>query len=173
MGALMMGLLREYWAQLALVLAGLLLGWLLQGWRLGMDVAEARQALAEYQAGAATRAAEAEAAARAEEQRRQRVIEEVRDEARGMVERASADARVADERADGLQREVARLRAGRGATCSAIASRRGEAAGDSLGMLADVLIEMERAGRELAAEADRRGVAGRACEAAYDGVKGE
>ena len=171
MGALMMGLLREYWAQLALVLAGLLLGWLLQGWRLGMDVAEARQSLAEYQAGAATRAAEAEAAARAEEQRRQREIEEVLDEARGLVERASADARIADDRAGGLQREVARLRAGRAATCSAISAQRGEAAGDALGMLADVLIEMERAGRELAAEADRRGVAGRACERSYEALR--
>ena len=135
--------------------------------------AEAQTELANYRAEISERDRLAAVAAFQESQRRQRVIEEVRDEARGMVERASADARVADERADGLQREVARLRAGRGATCSAIASQRGEAADDALGMLADVLIEMERAGRELAAEADRRGVAGRACERAYEGLRGE
>lgn len=116
----------------------------------------------------ASQAAESERNARAEEQRRQREIEGIRDEARGEMERASADARSADERADGLQREVDRLRASRGATCETIAAQRGQAAGDAFSVLADVLEEMERAGRELAAEADRRGVAGRACERAYD-----
>lgn len=116
--------------------------------------------------------ATAEAAARAEEQRRQREIEGIQDEARGELERASDDARIADERADGLQREVDRLRASRGATCDAIAAQRGQAAGSAFDVLADLFVEVERAGRAMAGEADRRGVAGRACVAAYDAVAG-
>ncbi|MCF6780945.1 DUF2514 family protein [Stutzerimonas stutzeri] len=112
--------------------------------------------------------ATAEAAARAEEQRRQREIEGIQDEARGELERASDDARIADERADGLQREVNRLRASRSATCDAIAAQRGQAAGSAFDVLSDLLVEVERAGRAMAAEADRRGVAGKACERAYD-----
>ena len=39
-------------------------------------------------------------------------------------------------------------------------------------LLADVLGRLEAAGRDLAATADERGVAGAACEAAFDAVKG-
>lgn len=170
MGALT-ALTKEYWPQALLLLAGLLLGWLLQGWRLGADVAEARQELAAYRAEVARKAAMAEAAAREEEQRRQKEIEEIRDAARGELERASADARAADELAVGLQREVDRLRRSRSATCDTIAAQRSQAAESVVDVLADLLVEVERAGREMAAEADRRGIAGRACEAAYDALR--
>ena len=84
------------------------------------------------------------------------------------MERASADARAADERAGGLQREIDRLLASRGATCDAIAAQRGQATASAFDVLADLFVEVERAGRAMAAEADRRRVAGRACERAYD-----
>ena len=134
------------------------------------DLAKNEKDWAAERADLADKVAKAEAAARAEEQRRQREIKGIQDEARGEMERASVDARVADSRADGLQREVDRLRASRGATCSAIAAQRGEASASAFDVLADLFTEVERAGRDLAAEADRRGVAGRACERAYDSV---
>lgn len=134
------------------------------------ELARLKTDLAVERAALAGQVAAAEAAARTEEQRRQREIKGIQDETRGELERASADARIADERADGLQREVDRLRASRGATCNAIAAQRGQAAGSAIDVLADLFIEVERAGRELAAEADRRGIAGRACERAYDSL---
>lgn len=158
-----------YWLAAVLLIGGV------QQWRvagLQDDLAKLERDWANERAALAGQVATAEAAARAEEQRRQREIEGIQDEARGELERASADARIADERAGGLQREIDRLRASRGATCDAIATQRGQAAGSAFDMLADVLSEMERAGRELAAEADRRGVAGQTCERTYGAVSG-
>lgn len=158
-----------WWLAALLIIGGA------QQWRMaGLqgDLAQLQKDWATERADLAGQVAAAEAAARTEEQRRQREIEGIQDEARGEMERASADARAADERAGGLQREVDRLRASRGATCDTIAAQRGKATGDAFGVLADMFVEMERAGRELAAEADRRGVAGRACERAYSAVSG-
>lgn len=157
-------------------LAGLLLVALVGGVQqirvavLQVDLAAEQAAHSEYRARVMRETAEAATAAREEERRRQTEIEGIRDAARGELERASADARDADQRADGLQREVARLRAGRAATCNTIAAQRGEAAGSTFGVLADLLLEVERAGRAMAAEADRRGIAGAACERAYDAL---
>lgn len=159
-----------WWLAAVLVVAGV------QQWRVMDEQGERAQLQADWdkeRAALAGQVAEAERKARAEEKRRQREFEGIKDEARGEMDRASADARAADERADGLQREVDRLRASRGATCDAIAAQRGKAAGDAFGVLADMFVEMERAGRELAAEADRRGVAGRACERAYEAAAGD
>lgn len=158
-----------WWLMALVVVAGA------QQWRvagLRGDLAQLQTDWATERADLASQAAEAERNARAEEQRRQREIEGIRNDARGELERASADARIADERADGLQREVDRLRASRGATCNTIAAQRGQAAGDAFSVLADVFVEVERAGRAMAAEADRRGVAGRACVAVYEAVAG-
>ncbi|NRH28345.1 DUF2514 family protein [Pseudomonas sp. MS19] len=47
-----------------------------------------------------------------------------------------------------------------------------QAGPDTTAVLADLLEEMERAGRAMAAEAQRRGDSGSACERAYDSVKG-
>lgn len=102
---------------------------------------------------------------RKEEQRRLEEIEKVQNDAQKEIERIMADAVAADRTADGLQRELAAAR-GRLATCSGSAGG-GEAARDTGVLLTELLDEMERAGRAVAAEADRRGVAGRACEAAY------
>lgn len=158
------------WWLLALVLVGGVQQYRVSG--LQGDLAQLQAEWAAERADLASQAAEAERKARAEEQRRQREIKGIQDEARGELERASTDARIADERADGLQREIDRLRASRGATCDAIAAQRGQATASAVDMLADLLIEVERAGRELAAEADRRGVAGMACERAYDAMTG-
>lgn len=158
------------WWLAAVVVVGGVQQWRVAG--LQDDLTQLQTDWAHERADLASQAAEAERKARDEEQRRQREIEGIQDEARGEMERASADARAAADRAGGLQREVDRLRASRSATCDAIAAQRGQAAGSSFDVLADMFVEMERAGRELAAEADRRGVAGRACERAYEAVAG-
>ena len=51
-----------------------------------------------------------------------------------------------------------------------VAAQGGTPARDAALLLADVLSRMEQAGRELAAEADRRGIAGRACEQFVDAL---
>ncbi|WP_437880883.1 DUF2514 family protein [Pseudomonas sp. LRF_L74] len=137
---------------------------------LQVDLVLEQKAFSDHLAEDKAAVAKAETDARAEEQRQQKAIDGVRDEARGELEDARADAGRADERADGLQREVDRLRASRGATCDAIAAQRGQATNSAFDVLADLFSEVEREGRAMAAEADRRGVAGRSCEKAYGAV---
>lgn len=130
----------------------------------------ARAELADYRLQVAERDRRAEAAAREEERRRQTEVDRITGEANDQAEQARADAAHADQRADSLQQQVARLLASRGATCSAIAAQGGPPARDAGVLLADVLSRMEQAGRELAKEADRRGGPGRACEQFVDAL---
>lgn len=135
------------------------------------QAASAGAELADYRLQVAERDRRAEAAARQEERRRQTEVERITGEANDQAEQARADAADADQRADSLQQQVARLLASRGATCSAIAAQGGPPARDAAVLLADVLGRVEQAGRELAAEADRRGIAGRACERYADSLR--
>lgn len=146
------------------LLAGLLLGWLVNGWRNGAELADMQRAHAEA-------AANAQFGARIEEQRRVSAIEEVQRNAQEQLAAAAADAAAADRTAAGLREQVERL-SRRPARCPAAAGG-GESADPARVVLADVLLEMERRGRDLAAEADRRRVAGLACESAYGVVQGE
>lgn len=127
--------------------------------------------IANIHAAQAQALATALAQARAEEQRRQIAIEGIRRDAQDHIAQAAADAAAADHVADGLRGELARIKR-RAASCPSVtiggAPGRGAAA-----VLADLLEEVEREGRAMAAEADRRGVAGRVCERAADAVKGE
>ena len=131
----------------------------------------ARAELADYRLQIAERDRRAEAAAREEERRRQTEVDRITGEANDQAEQARADAALADQRADSLQQQVARLLASRGATCSAIAAQGGPPARDAAVLLADLLSRMEQAGRELAKEADRRGGPGRTCEQFVDALR--
>lgn len=146
------------------LLAGLLLGWLCRSWLADAELAELRTAHAEV-------LAKAQEAARAEEQRRISAIEEVTRNAQSQIAAASADAAAADRTAAGLREQVERL-SRRPARCPAAAGG-GEAADPARVVLADMLLEVERRGRELAAEADRRRVAGLSCERAYGAARGD
>lgn len=132
--------------------------------------ASAAAELADYRLQISERDRRAEAAARQEERRRQTEVDRITGEANDQAEQARADAADADQRADSLQQQVARLLASRGATCSAIAAQGGTPARDAALLLADVLSRMEQAGRELAKEADRRGGPGRTCEQFVDAL---
>ncbi len=134
------------------------------------QAASAGAELADYRLQVAERDRRAEAEAREEERRRQTEVDRITGEANDQAEQARADAAVADQRADSLQQQVARLLASRGATCRAIAAQGSPPARDAAVLLADVLSRMEQAGRELAKEADRRGGPGRTCEQFVDAL---
>lgn len=127
--------------------------------------------LADIRTAQAEALATAQAQARAEEQRRQLAIEGIRHDAQTHIAQAATDATAADRTADGLRGELARLKR-RPASCPG-ATAGSEARPDATAVLADLLEEVERAGRAMAAEADRRGIAGGVCERSFDAVKGE
>ncbi|WP_339514427.1 DUF2514 family protein [Pseudomonas sp. RL_15y_Pfl2_60] len=106
--------------------------------------------------------------ARSEEQRRQAAIEGIRQDAQSKIDAAAVDATVAGATADSLRAELARLKRSP-ASCPGVTNR-GEAGADSTTVLADLLEEVERAGRAMAEEAQRRGDAGSACEKSYDSL---
>lgn len=136
---------------------GFAAGWLLQGANLSALERDNAQALAK-----------AHAQARLTEARWRTTIEGVQIDAREQLAQVADDAATAAATADGLRRELDRIKR-RAASCPASAD--GSAPGrDSTELLADLLAEVESAGRAMAAEADRRGVAGAACERAYGGV---
>ncbi|WP_176443149.1 DUF2514 family protein [Pseudomonas segetis] len=106
--------------------------------------------------------------ARSEEQRRQTAIEGIRKDAQDKIDAAAIDATVAGATADGLRAELDRIKRARSSCASA--TNGSQAGADSTAVLTDLLEEVERAGRAMAQEAQRRGNAGRACEKSYDAL---
>lgn len=145
-----------------------------QSWRLASEQAAHADTRAQHalQIAALTEAArQAEADARTEEQRRTAEVQKAADDARQAMERARADAVAAADAGDRLRKHIATLTAARCAGASgAEAASGGTSADATAGMLADVFSEMERAGRAMAEEADRRGIAGAACESGYNAL---
>lgn len=135
------------------------------------ETATASKELSDYRAAVAESSRKAEASAREEERRRQAAVDQVAINAKEKIDAANADADGARNAADGLQREVNRLRASRSATCSAIAAGERKARGDAFSVLADVFQESVDRNRVLADALERSRVAGKACEAAYDGIR--
>lgn len=140
---------------------GMIIAATAQGWRYGAQIAEIEKGHAEATEKAQRRARE-------EEQRRQSAIEEIRENAQDQINKAAADAVAADSAADGLRAQLDRLKR-RAANCAS-SSTGSQASTDSTAMLADMLTQVESAGRAMAAQADRRRVAGLACEAAYNAI---
>ncbi len=148
------------------------------------DLARAEMALAAEQADRAReRAQAAQALTAAAEQSRQTEAQwrarhqEVLTHAQIQIRDAAGDAALARDAA-GVLRKRAEVLAGQCAHAAAepgagssLASA-GQTAPDAAAVLADLLGRLEAAGRELAAVADARGVAGTACEQAYDAVAG-
>lgn len=165
----MIALIQQYklWllglAVAALMALSATAAWQWQANSYGAQLADLRTAQAEA-------LATAQAQARTEEQRRQLAVEGIRHDAQTHIAQAATDAAAADRTADGLRVELARLKR-RPASCPG-ATAGSEAGPDTTAVLADLLEEVERAGRAMAAEADRRGIAGGACERSYDAVKG-
>jgi Protein of unknown function (DUF2514) len=126
--------------------------------------------LARVQAETATLREQAMHGALIETTRRLSAQQRAADDAEIQTRRARADADAADAAAGRLRAHAARLAASAGA-CDTSAPGHGPAASAPGLVLADMLGRLERRGRELAAEADRRGIAGRECAARYDALK--
>jgi hypothetical protein len=136
--------------------------WQVQDWRHGRKAAE-------IQAVTATAREEAMHAGLVETSRRLGAQEKVTRDAQAHARRASADRAAADAVAGQLQQYADSL----ASACAAdpAAAGPGSAASAPGLVLADMQRRLEAAGRELAAEADRRGAAGSTCERSYDALR--
>lgn len=125
-------------------------------------------------ARAATRAAEEIERFRTEEARRTAAMQETVNEANQKAEAYRRQLATADRNADGLRRDfrtaVARLASCGGAAGDPAAAGAGAPAASAADLLADVFGRLESAGRELAAVAQQRGIAGDACVRAHDSL---
>lgn len=105
-----------------------------------------------------------------ETQRRAAAQKEIDDDAQAQLARARADAVHAAAAADGLRRQLAAYV--RSATVHPAAEPGGAAAGDPIGVLADVLSRADERAGVLAQYADAAHAAGAACEREYDALTG-
>ena len=157
----------------AMVAALALAGW--QTLRLSnarADVAQARQALADYRADVAQASAAAASAALAETARRQAQLTEITAHADTQIAAARADAvraRAAADRLRSAAQSAARA-CNAGPTDPAPADAGTPATGPGL-VLADVLSRANDTTGELAAALDAARAAGLACERAYDSLR--
>jgi len=86
-----------------------------------------------------------------------------------LVDVAAAERRAADERVRGIAAAYAARH--RAAAADAAAARQCAAAAPAADVLAELLGDLDELAQGYAAEADRRRIAGLACESAYDGVR--
>jgi hypothetical protein len=148
------------------------------GYRIGVDSTDAKwQARSNAALAAAmAQAAQAQAEVREEEQRRQAAIDEVMTNAQEQINQAEADAVAAVSAADSLRDAADRLArelADTEASFSACTTAASEAAARNARVLADVFKRADERAGHLAQVADQARARGLACEASYDGVRGE
>ena len=135
------------------------------------ETSRSEKALADYRLEVSERDRRAAAQARTEEQRRQTVADEEGESARKKLELAQGRAAGAESAADGLRGEIARLRAGRSATCNTIATQQRQAGASAVVVLGGLLEESDRMAGSCAAALERSRIAGLACEAVVDGIR--
>lgn len=145
-----------------LVLLGFGVGWNWQGARWESIYSERETEYAEAQAAA-------ERLARSEEARRAAAAEGIRRDAKNQIEQAQADAAAADTAADSLRQQLAERT--RRATQGAGACPGGSPTTATLILYSELLDRADARAGELAAEADRRRVAGLACQSAYNAIR--
>ena len=144
--------------------AGLILAGTVQGWRYGEQIAEINAAQAKAVTAAVT-------AAREEEQRRINTMEVIANDTRNKLDAAHADAVASRAAAAGLRQQLADYR--QRARSNPAITGGSTPAEDPLFLLSDLLSRADERAGELAEFADRAHLAGRACEAAYDSLRGE
>jgi hypothetical protein len=145
-------------------------GWAANGWRKDAEINRMNAALARERHEQALAQVRAVDEARLEEQRRTEAQSEIANAAKEDADVARADARDADLAADRLRERIAGLLAAARAGKNTAAASGGEATGDSLRVLADVLESTDRRAGILAEYADAARVAGQACERSYDSL---
>ncbi|WEL58065.1 DUF2514 family protein [Pseudomonas kermanshahensis] len=136
-----------------------------------VEVAKSAQALSDYRLQVAERDRRAAAQARTEEQRRQSRADEEGESARQKLELAQGRVVAAESAAGGLRGEIARLRAGRSATCDTIAAQQRKAGASAVVVLGGLLEEADRMAGDFATALERSRIAGQACEAVFKGMK--
>ena len=144
--------------------AGLLIAGTAQGWRYGEQLADIRAEQAQAVTDAVTKARE-------EEQRRINTMEAIANDTRSKLDAAHADAATARTAAAGLRQQLADYRTRN--ACNPATAGGGTPAEDPLFLLSDLLSRADERAGALAEFADRAHLAGRACEAAYDSLRGE
>ena len=107
-----------------------------------------------------------------ENQRRQAAVEEVHAEAQEQLDAARGDAERAGDALERLRQRLAAAEQRSRSAGNAITAQLSKAAEDTARMRADMLGRLGEAVRFYAGVADDRGVAGRACERAYDRLGG-
>ncbi|TFW38579.1 DUF2514 family protein [Pseudomonas putida] len=135
------------------------------------DTETARSDLADYRLEVSERDRRAAAQVRTEEQRRQAVADKEGESARQKLELAESRAADAESAAGGLRGEIERLRAGRAATCGAIATQQRQAGTSAVVVLGRLLEESDRMAGSCAAALERSRIAGLACEAVVERMK--
>lgn len=135
------------------------------------ETAEARTELTDYRLVVAENSRRAAAQARAEEQRRQKVADEEGEHARKNLEEVTIRTAAAESAAGGLRGEIARLRAGRSATCDTIATQQRQAGATAVVVLGGLLEDADRMAGSCSAALERSRIAGLACEAVVDGIR--
>lgn len=160
------------WAWWALALALVAGVQQVRVWSADNRASSAIAAEAGYRAEVSERDLRAQASARAEEKRRQAAVEEVEQNAKVAQENADADAARSRDALQRLQQRYDESER-RGRACgNSVTAQLGQTAETEARMRADVLARLGEAARLYADEADRRGIAGRACVAAYEKVRG-
>lgn len=143
---------------------GLVLAATVQGWRYSEQLADIRAEQAQAVTDAVTKA-------RAEEQRRINTLEVIANDTRNKLDAAHADAATARTAAAGLRQQLADYRQ-RTRSNPPVAGG-GTPTEDPIFLLSDLLSRADERAGALAEFADRAHIAGRACEAAYDSLRGE
>lgn len=135
-----------------------------------VEAAKSAKALADYRLEVSERDRRAAAQARQEEQRRQALADEEGESARQQLEVAQGRAAAAESAAGGLRGEIARLRAGRTATCGAIAAQQRQAGASAVVVLGGLLEDADRMAGSCSAALERSRIAGLACESIYNSL---
>lgn len=135
------------------------------------ETAKSDKALADYRLEVSERDRRAAAQARTEEQLRQAMADEEGESARQQLELAQGRAAAAESAAGGLRGEIARLRAGRTATCDAIAAQQRQAGTSAVVVLGGLLEESDRMAGSCAAALERSRIAGITCEAIHHKIR--
>lgn len=164
----MSALLRLAPAWIWIALAGLVLVGLQQ-----VRVSGAQESLAGFRAEVSERDRRAALAALQETKRRMVVNEEVEREAQEKLDSAQADADRAGDALGRLQQRYAEAERRARQCGNTVTAQLSETADRAVRVQADVFRRVGEAARFYAAEADRRGVAGRACEVAYSSLDRE
>ena len=149
----------------AAAVAGVLAGgaaWTVQGWRYDAKINSMERDQAQQ-------IADAQALARATEQRRWAAREGVINDAKEQAAVAAADADRARAASERLRQQVARLRAG-GRDPAAAGGGQGQSGADTLDLLVRLLSGMDAAGRDISGYADQLRIVGLACEKGYDSL---